>query len=190
MERAGKAWPTQSDAKWERARLTDVKRRRYFLLETKVLHRLRLVMGAPDTIVRGFDPQGRDCVIPGRIVSQLQMDILKGTLSTQDYGVAWHTVTVELVPEARAQLASAVEGRSLPPDGGPKTDEDLKNWFISRFASWPAGVPHPSRDEDLAAARADGFDLSDMAGKIRELRKTHAKKWTRPGPTGRKRAGR
>jgi hypothetical protein len=116
MERTGKAWPAQTDAEWERARLLAVERRRLFMLEDKILRRLRRVMGAPDVVVRGFDPQGRDAVVPGRIVSQLQFDLLKGTLSTPDYGVAWHTVTVEMVPEARALLAKAVEGRQTPDD--------------------------------------------------------------------------
>jgi hypothetical protein len=190
MERTGKAWPTQSDAQWEHARLVDVDRRRYFMLETKIFHRLRCVLGAPDVIVRGFDPQGRDCVIPGRVVSQLQFDLLKGTLSTPDYGVAWHTVTVEMVPEARDLLAKTVEGCPTPDDSEPKTAAHLENWYIARFAGWPTDVPAPSREEDLEAARAAGYELPDLAGKIRALRKARAQKWTRSGPTGRKRAGR
>ena len=108
MERVGKAWPTQTAAKWEYDRLLVVERRRSLMLETKILHRLRCVMAAPDVVVRGIGPHCRDAVIPGRIVPQLQFDVLMGTLSTLGDGVAWHTVTAECAALAGALRSDPV----------------------------------------------------------------------------------
>jgi hypothetical protein len=65
----------------------------------------------------------------------------------------------------------------------------LVDWFKERVASWPEKQPTPSREHDIAAARAAGFDIPALQDAVRKVRAKHAPPtWLKSGRKGHKAA--
>lgn len=62
------------------------------------------------------------------------------------------------------------------------TKAALKSWYDKRIENWPAETEPPSRDQDLADAKAHFTTLHVTRAMVRPLRKLAPETWTRPGP--------